>query len=68
MNIDKIKKISVMKNSIMFLRMLYVFPNEKDMNQPNKNVSLKYTCIIIVGCYIPIGIMLHLINNIKSKY
>lgn len=68
MNIEKIRKIQVMRNSMKFLRICYLFPTEYEINDPEKNVYIRYTMMNVVGSYFPIGIMLHLINNIKSKY
>lgn len=68
MDIEKVKKIEVMRNSIKFLRICSIFPTEYEINHPEKNVHIRYTMMNIVGSYFPIGIILHLINNIKSKY
>lgn len=68
MNIENIKKLAVMKNTIMFLRICFIFPNKEEINQPEKNVFIKFSIIYIIGIYFPIGIALHVIFNIKSKY
>lgn len=56
-----------MKNTIMFLRICFIFPNREEINQPEKNVFIKFTIIYIIGIYFPIGIALHVLMNIRSK-
>lgn len=67
MNTDDIKDILVMKNSIKFLRISFIFPDKEEINQPKKNVFIKFTIMYMIGIYFPIGIVLHMINGIKSK-
>lgn len=68
MNVEKIKEIAVLKNTIMFLRILLIFPSKEDINHPEKNIFMKYTILSIIGTFFPIGIAIHLITNMTSKY
>lgn len=60
--------IIVMKYSIMFLRICFIFPSKREINQPEKYFFMKFTIIYIIAIYFPIGILLHMMTNIKSKY
>lgn len=68
MDIANIKEIAVLKNTITFLRICFIFPNKEEINQPEKNVFIKYTLMNVIGIYFPIGIAMHLIVNIASKF
>lgn len=59
--------ISIMKNSIMFLRICFLFPSSEEIKNPGRNVFIKFTVMFLVSSYFPIGIILNLIKNIKSK-
>lgn len=66
MAVEEIKDIVVMRRSIMFLRMCFIFPNKEEINQPNKHF-IKFSIMYILGIYFPIGIALHMMKNINSK-
>lgn len=68
MDLREDSEIVVMKNSIRLLRLFFLFPNEEELKDPKKNVYIKFIIMNIIGSYFPIGIILHLIVNIKSKF
>lgn len=61
-------EIVVMKNSIMFLRLFFLFPSKEEIGNPEKNVFFKFTMMNIIASYFPMGIILHLVKNIRSKF
>lgn len=67
MNVEKIKKIAVMRRTIMFLRLSFIFPNDQEINQPDKNLFIKYTTLYLMGLCFPIGVLVHLLKKLKSK-
>lgn len=67
MNIENIKDIAIMKKTIMFLRICFIFPSKEEMNNPGNNVFIKFMIIYTIGIYLPIGIALHFIMNVRSK-
>lgn len=68
MNLKSNEGIAVLRNTIMLLRISYLFPSKDEVNHPEKNVHIKFTLLTIFGSYFPIGILIHLIVNIKRKY
>lgn len=64
---EHINKIVVMKTTIKFLRICYLFPNDEEINQPEKNVFVKYTILTIIGALYPVGIAIHLLLKLRSK-
>lgn len=59
--------IVVMRNSITFLRICFLFPSKAELENPEKNVFTKFTIMYILASFYPLGVVLHLVINIKSK-
>lgn len=59
--------IAVNKNSIMFLRICFLFPNKEEIENPEKNVFIKFAFLNMLASYYPIGVILHLVINLRSK-
>lgn len=68
MDLQENENIVVMKNSIMLLRLTFLFPSDEEIKDPESNVFRKFRTMIIIGSYFPIGVILHVIKNIKSKF
>nr|XP_023030161.1 odorant receptor 4-like isoform X1 [Leptinotarsa decemlineata] len=66
MNIDNIKKIVVLKNSMYFLRIPFLFPRESEINDPKKNVYIKFILLSMTTIYLSLGAAIHLVVNIRS--
>lgn len=67
MDLKENPEIVVMRNSIKFLRICFIFPSEEEVENPEKNVFIKFTIMNILGSFYPLGVIFHLVINIKSK-
>lgn len=67
MDLKESVNIVVMRKSLMFLRMCFLFPSEKEIASPEKNVFIKFTILNILASFYPAGVFLHMVINIESK-
>lgn len=68
MDLKDDEEIVIMGNSIMFLRLFFLFPSKEDIENPERNVFFKFTMMNILASYFPLGIFFHLFKNIRSKF
>lgn len=67
MNTDNIKELAVLKNTLRFLRICYLFPPENEINNPNYNVYKGYMGLCLITSYLPLGNIIHMVLNLKRK-
>nr|ALR72562.1 odorant receptor OR17 [Colaphellus bowringi] len=66
MNIEHIKEIEVLENSLKFLRIFFLFPRKSEINDPKKNVYWKFILLSLSTAYFSIGAAIHLVVNVRS--
>lgn len=67
MDLKENSEIIVMKKSIMFMRICFIFPSDEEIAHPEKNVFIKFTMLNILASFYPVGVFWHMVLNIKSK-
>lgn len=67
MTTGNIKELAVLKNTLNFLRIFYLFPPEKEINNPNYNVYKGYVGLCLITSHLPFGNITHLLLNLKSE-
>uniref|UniRef100_A0A310SA13 Odorant receptor n=1 Tax=Chrysomela lapponica TaxID=153811 RepID=A0A310SA13_CHRLA len=58
--------IKVMKNSLNFLRIPYLFPKSEDIDNPKKNLYIRFCLLYLTTYYVPLGAAFHLAMTIKQ--
>lgn len=67
MDLKENTEIVVMRNSITFLRICFLFPSKEEIENPTKNAFIKFMIMNMLASWYPLGIILHLVINIISK-